>query len=58
MKKLFTFIGATLLSSTLFAQNIYVHQNDGTAFGYDAANVDSIDFSLGTSRLAAPASDK
>ena len=58
MKKLFTVIGATLLSSTLFAQNIYVHQNDGTAVGYDAADVDSIDFSLGSSKLAAPSSDK
>ncbi len=57
MKKLFTIVGATLMSSALFAQNIYVHQNDGTAYGYDVADVEEINFSLGKSRLATPAPD-
>lgn len=52
MKKLFTIIGAALLSSTIFAQNLYVHQNDGTADSYDVANIDSIGFELGKSKLA------
>ena len=57
MKKLFTIVSAALLSSALFAQNIYVHQNDGTAYGYDVNDVDEINFALGNSRLAAPAPD-
>ncbi len=54
MKKLFTFVGAFMLSSTIFAQNLYVHQNDGTAESYDVANIDSIGFELGNSKLAEP----
>ncbi len=57
MKKLFTIISATLLGSTLYAQDLFVHQNDGTAVGFNAKDVDEINFELGKSKLAAPDAD-
>lgn len=57
MKNLSLMFGVALMSSTMMAQNVYVHTNDGSAYEYEVKDVDSIDFKLGASKLAAPSTD-